>query len=102
MSATIEIFWGEPPRERSETDFLNQLVADLKSSGTSATILVNYFTISSSRQIDFLVITERHVCHVELKNYPSFLAGGTNGPWSVRRPDGTTEEIDRQNPYTQA
>ena len=102
MNATIEIFWGDAPREKSETDFLNQLVADLKNSGISATILANYFTTCSSRQVDFLVITERHVCHVELKHYPPILVGGTNGPWSARRSDGTLEEIDRQNPYTQA
>jgi hypothetical protein len=102
METSIEVFWGEPPRERSEIEFLDQLKADLKSSGVSAIILANYFTTSSSRQIDFLVITGNHACHVELKNYPPLLVGTTNGPWSVRRPDDTLEEIDRQNPYTQA
>jgi hypothetical protein len=102
MMTHIEVFWSEPPREKSETQFLNQFQADLKRSGISATILANYFTASRSRQIDFLVITEKHVCHVELKQYPPLLIGGTNGPWSTRRPDGTLEEIDRQNPYTQA
>jgi hypothetical protein len=102
MKTSIEVFWGEPPRERSEIEFLDQLKADLKSSGVSAIILANYFTTSSSRQIDFLVITGNHACHVELKNFPPLLVGTTNGPWSARRPDGTLEEIDRQNPYTQA
>ena len=57
---------------------------------------------SSSRQVDFFIITETHACHVELKHYPPLLVGGTNGSWSARRPDGTLEEIDRRNPCTQA
>ena len=102
MTADIKVFWGGPPAERSETEFLTQLKEDLTKREVSAVILANYFTASSSRQVDFFIITETHACHVELKSYPPFLIGGTNGPWSVRRADGTSEEIDRQNPYTQA
>jgi Nuclease-related domain/AAA domain (dynein-related subfamily) len=102
MAADIKVFWGEPPAERSEAEFLAQLKEDLARRGIPAVILANYFTVSSSRQVDFFVITETHACHVELKRYPPFLIGGTNGPWSSRRPDGMLEEIDRQNPYTQA
>ena len=102
MTADIKVFWGEPPAERSEAEFLAQLREDLTRRGIPAVILANYFTASSSRQVDFFVITETHACHVELKRYPPLLIGGTNGPWSARRPDGTLEEIDRRNPYTQA
>ena len=63
---------------------------------------MNFFTGSSSRQIDFLVITDDHVSHVELKNYTEAICGTTNGPWSSRRADGELVIIDRQNPYTQA
>jgi hypothetical protein len=99
---TVEVFWGEEPSVRSEVQFLDQLKADLTSCGTSAIILANFFTHRSSRQIDFLVVTDNHVSHVELKNYTAPLVGHTNGPWSSRRPDGSLEIIDRQNPYTQA
>jgi energy-coupling factor transporter ATP-binding protein EcfA2 len=99
---TVEVFWGAEPRERSEVQFLKQLQADLTSQGTSAIILANFMTHRSSRQIDFLVITDDHVCHVELKNYTEPLVGHTNGPWSSRRTDGSLEIVDRQNPYVQA
>lgn len=102
MTADIKVFWGEPPAEQSEAEFLAQLREDLARRGIPAVILANYFTARSSRQVDFFVITETHACHVELKRYPPFLVGGTNGPWSARRGDGALEEIDRQNPYTQA
>ena len=102
MTADIRVFWGEPPAERSEAEFLAQLREDLARREVPAIILANYFTASLSRQVDFFIITATHACHVELKRYPPLLIGGTNGPWSVRRADGTVEEIDRRNPYTQA
>lgn len=102
MSATVEVFWNEEPQELSERQFLAQLKADLIGQGISAIILANFFTASGSRQVDFLIVTDEHACHVELKNYTKSIAGGTNGPWSARQPDGSLEVIDRQNPYTQA
>ncbi|WP_319463027.1 NERD domain-containing protein [Micromonospora sp. RTP1Z1] len=102
MSVTIEVFWNEEPQELSERQFLAQLKADLISRGVSTIILVNFFTANGSRQVDFLIITDQHVCHVELKNYTKPIVGQTNGPWSARQPDGSLEVIDRQNPYTQA
>jgi hypothetical protein len=102
MAADIKVFWGEPPAERSEAEFLVQLKEDLTRRGIPAIILANYFTASSSRQVDFFIVTETHACHVELKSFPPLLIGGVNGPWSARRADGALEEIDRRNPYTQA
>lgn len=102
MKAVIEVFWGAEPEVGSEKEFLAQLKADLKRHDFSATILANFFTNSSSRQIDFLVVTDNHACHVELKGYDGVLVGAANGPWSMRRDDGALEVIDRQNPYTQA
>ncbi|WP_337824685.1 NERD domain-containing protein [Amycolatopsis sp. A1MSW2902] len=98
----MEVFWGDRPNVGSELRFLEQLTADLESSGTHAIVLANFFTERASRQIDFLVITDVHVCHVELKNYSGQLVGHANGLWSSRRADGVLEEIDRQNPYVQA
>jgi hypothetical protein len=103
MTTTFTVFWNAKPDVASELAFLKQLKADLARAGVSATLLANYFTRSGSRQVDFLVITEKHVCHVELKNYPGLLHGTQNGPWSVVKADGTTEVMaDRQNPYSQA
>lgn len=101
MAATIEVFWGDEPDEQSERDFLTQLKEDLARRNVSATILANFYAYRSSRQIDFLIVTGNHACLVELKNYGGVLVGGTNGPWSTRRPDRTLEVIDRQNPYNQ-
>jgi len=98
----IEVFWGDEPNERSERDFLAQLKEDLFSRDVSATILANFYTYRASRQVDFLVVTENHVCPVELKHYTGVLIGGMNGSWSTRLPDGTLEVIGRQNPYNQA
>ena len=102
MSSNIDVFWGAEPEVRSEKEFLTQLKADLESRNVTATILANFYTNHSSRQVDFLVITDNHVCQVELKSYSGVLIGTTNGPWSTRRPDGALETIDRQNPYDQA
>ena len=102
MTATVEVFWGDEPDEQSERDFLAQLKEDLAKRNISATILANFYTYGSSRQIDFLVVTGNHACPVELKHYSGILGGSTNGPWSTRRPDGTLEVIERQNPYNQA
>jgi len=74
MGTAIEVFWGNEPEVRSEREFLSQLVSDLKSRNIAATILANFFTKSKSRQVDFRIVTENHVCHVELKNY-----AGVNG-----------------------
>ncbi|GLY38822.1 hypothetical protein Amsp01_048460 [Amycolatopsis sp. NBRC 101858] len=98
----VELFWGEKPDVGSEIRFLEMLEADLEDFGTSAIVLANFFAGRPRRQIDFLVITDVHACHVELKAYPDRLVGGTNGPWSVWHPDGTREPIDRENPYQQA
>src|SRR5690348_6988376 len=88
MNPTFDVFWNAKPDVASELAFLDQLRADLKRAKVSATILANYFTNSRSRQVDFLVVTERHVCHVELKNYVGELHGEKNGPWSIVKDDG--------------
>lgn len=102
MTTAIEVFWGNEPEVRSEREFLSHLVSDLKSCNLAATILANFFTKSKSRQVDFLIVTDNHVCHVELKNYIGVLVGSANGPWSSRQADGTVQVIERQNPYHQA
>lgn len=98
----VQVFWGDRPQMQSEQDFLEQLEGDLRSSGMRAVILANFYTRSGSRQVDFVVATETHVCHVELKNYERVLLGSLNGPWHSRRADGAVDVIDRQNPYDQA
>lgn len=101
-TVTVEVYWGARPSVVSEIHFLEQLEADLTGRGVSAIVLANFFTRRGHRQIDFLVITPVHVCHVELKHYTEPLVGQRNGPWSVRRANGSLEVIDRPNPYGQA
>jgi hypothetical protein len=48
-------------------DFLVRLEGDLLASNLQAVILANFYTRSGSRQVDFLIATDGHVCHVELK-----------------------------------
>jgi Nuclease-related domain len=98
----VQVFWGDEPQVQSESDFLAQLESDLVASDLKALVLVNFFAGKGSRQVDFLIVTDGHVCHVELKNYMDALEGSRNGPWQSRRADGTRHVIDRQNPYAQA
>jgi hypothetical protein len=98
----VQVFVGDEIQVQSERDFLAQVKADLESAGRSAVILANFFTRSGSRQVDFVLATDRHACHVELKSYDRVLRGSVNGPWTYLQPDGTAEVIDRQNPYHQA
>jgi len=102
MKSTTKVFWGSRPTEQSEIDFLAQVRTDLDVIGRPATILANFYTHKSSRQIDFLVITESCACLVELKSYSGVLSGGKNGPWSCIDADGRAMTIDRDNPYAQA
>ena len=94
----MRIFWGDKPQVQSERDFLAQVEGDLLAR-LEAVILVNFYTRSGSRQVGFLIATNGHVCHVEFKKYEHALEGSPNGPWRSRRADGTTEVIDRQNPF---
>jgi hypothetical protein len=98
----VQVFVGDQIQVQSERDFLAQVKADLESAGQQAVILANFFTRSGSRQVDFLIATDQHACHVELKGYDRVLRGSANGPWCSLSPDGTAETIDRQNPYRQA
>jgi hypothetical protein len=100
MSSQVSVFWGNEPSEPSERQFLDRLVADLRARNVQAVVLANFFV--GKRQIDFLVVTPSHVCHVELKNWAGILIGGENGPWSRRHPDGTLEAIGQNSPYGQA
>jgi hypothetical protein len=98
----VQVFIGDELQVQSERDFLAQVESDLEAAGLRAVILANFFTRSGSRQVDFLVATDAHACHVELKSYDYVLTGSVNGVWSSRRDDGSAKVIDRQNPYHQA
>jgi hypothetical protein len=102
MKPTIEVYWNEKPTVGSEIRFLEQIKKDLSRRNISALIFANFHTLSKYRQVDFVIITQQHVAHVELKAYQGVLVGGVNGSWSVRRPDGTLVDIERENPCTQA
>jgi hypothetical protein len=103
MKPTIEIYLGSSIEQPSENQFLLRLSSDLTDRGESAIIFANFFAGSSSRQIDFFVLTSKCACHVELKNYTATVIGGMNGPWKLKRPDGEVVVLeDYQNAYAQA
>jgi Nuclease-related domain len=102
MRSSVEIFWSDEPENQFEKRFLAQLKADLEARKISTTILANFSTKTTARQIDFFVFTADHARHVELKNLVEPLVGERNGPWSSQQPDGSWRLIERQqNPYEQ-
>jgi hypothetical protein len=102
MKNTIDVFCGIPLELESEKAFLAKLKEDLSFRGESGLILANFFPSESSHQIDFLVVTSRSVCHVELKTLTAPVVGGLNGLWSLVRPDGLLKPHGSKNPYRQA
>jgi hypothetical protein len=100
MSSKTDVYLGAPIEIDSERAFLYRLQADFEAAGKSGLILANF--LLSPRQIDFLIIVDQVVCHVELKNLTAPICGGVNGEWRLQLPDGTVRALDRENPYRQA
>lgn len=103
MNTTIEVYLGAPIEIESERRFLSNLCADLKARGLSALILANFQLPAHKpiHQIDFLVILDREVCHVELKNLTAPASGKANGLWYLQLPDGSKKSL-HGNPYRQS
>jgi hypothetical protein len=102
MKPTIDLFIGSPIEIESERDFLGKLSAELLARGISALVFANFFPLKNPHQIDFLVVTARCACHVELKRLTAPVIGGLNGCWSLRHPDGSLSPLEAKNPYRQA
>src|SRR4051794_13391139 len=102
MNTTIDVYFGSPLEIDSEKAFLARLKEDLSCCGESALILANFFPPKNPHQIDFLVVTSRCACHVELKTLTAPVTGGLNGRWSLTRPNGSQSPLDAKNPYRQA
>jgi hypothetical protein len=103
MTTKIDVFVGAPIEVESERRFLSRLCADLKAKRQGAVVFAN-FLVPPQRplhQIDFLVILERLVCHVELKNLTAPVIGGVNGAWQLLLPNGSQMSL-QGNPYRQA
>lgn len=103
MNTTIEVYFGAPIEIESERKFLSSLCADLKARGLNAVILANFQLPAHKpiHQIDFLVILDREVCHVELKNWTAPVSGKANGLWHLQLPDGSKKSV-HGNPYRQS
>ena len=102
--SNVIVYLGDPFENSHEERFLNRLRRDLQARGVAATILANFVTPRpNQRQIDFLVLTDFRLAHVELKTLDQRapLIGGGNGPWCQDHPDGGRHTID-PNPYRQA
>ena len=99
--ASVEVFWGDEPEHQSEREFLAQLRANFEDRQLDALILANFHI--GGLQFDFLIVQPGdRLCHVELKHYPQPLVGGENGPWKARQADGSLQDLQGTNPYTQA
>jgi hypothetical protein len=97
LGGTIEFPWEE--------QFLTSLRRDLKQRGMGALILANFNVRGGSgqRQIDFWVLTDDRLAHIELKTLSQSapVTGHLNGPWLRDLGGGNVHEID-PNPFQQA
>ena len=103
MNTTIDLYVGAPIEYESERQFLRRLRSDLQSKGESPIIFANFLVPKRNpvRQVDFLLILSKCVCHVELKGLAAPVVGEVNGDWSLRQPDGSMKSLGA-NPYRQA
>ena len=104
-SADITSFLGSDIEYPWEEKFLTRLRRDLQQRGISALILANFNVrgASGQRQIDFWVLTDARLAHIELKTLSQSapVTGHLNGPWLQDLGGGNVHEID-PNPCTQA
>jgi Nuclease-related domain len=102
--SVVEVFLGDPIRDRGELYVLNRLRGDLQRRGVPARVFANFVAAGrQQRQIDLLVATPTRLVHAELKAVaPELpLVGDANGPWQQLLPDGQRRPLD-PNPYRQA
>jgi hypothetical protein len=78
MKPTIEIY-ASGPVSGSEAAALKRLVEALTELGKPALIFSNF--TCNQRQVDFLIVTEFRVAHLELKHFPGPIEGEDFGPW---------------------
>lgn len=99
----VVVYLGDPFENLHEERFLSKLRRDLVSRGTRAFILANFVTPRNQRQVDFFVLTDFRLVHVELKSLSARapLTGKCNGPWQQNQPGGLVHTIE-PNPYQQA
>jgi RecA/RadA recombinase len=101
----VHVFFGDPIEDPGELRFLHRLRTDLAGAGAPAFVFANFVANPSrgSRQIDFLVLTEQRLTHVELKSVVPTrpVDGPANGPWSQRLAGGGEHRWDG-NAYRQA
>lgn len=103
MTPKIDVYVGAPIEIESERRFLARLCADLKARQLNALVFANFLVPPHKplNQVDFLVILDRLVCHVELKNITAPVMGGANGVWHLSLPNGEQQAF-HCNPYRQA
>lgn len=102
LEPDISLFVGDPLQVPSEIEFIDRLRSDLQKRNENAIIFANFYAGRFKQQVDFLIITPNCACVVELKNYKAPLYGQVNGPWELRKGDGTLlENLGERNPYHQ-
>jgi Nuclease-related domain len=100
MKPTIEILISSPV-SGSEAAALRDLVSALQ---PPALILSNFELVlaSSSREIDFVVITEQRAELIELKHFTCPVKGTANGHWELEVSPQVFEPYTGPNPWEQA
>jgi hypothetical protein len=102
MNTPIDLFIGAPLELQAEILFLDHLLSSLEGWGEPVILCANFLTKGKPHQIDFLVITPRCVCHVELKSLTAPVIGQINGQWSLCLPGDKRWTLQGKNPYRQA
>src|SRR5271169_3338388 len=100
MKPTTEILIGSP-LEGEEAQFLVRLCSDLSD---TCLVLANFEVVSrnTSRQIDFLIVSETNRGLIELKCFRGPVLGSENGAWSLRDFAKNLVPYAGENPWNQA
>ncbi len=101
MKPTVDLFIGSS-LSGEEARFLVRLISDL--SAHKALIFANFEVGSAgkSRQIDFLIVTEKHTELLEHKSLRGPVFGTENGRWRLKDNAGKIVAYPGENPWSQA
>ncbi|MBN1261053.1 MAG: FHA domain-containing protein [Anaerolineae bacterium] len=99
---SVEMWYGSKPHHEAEQETLLELYDYLQSQQQHFSVLLNFFSGQSS-EIDLMVLKPDGVFLAEVKHLWDPVFGEREGPWVVRRPDGTEMVLnpERPNPYKQ-
>jgi len=100
---SVEVWYGEKPRNPAEQKTLLELYQYLHPQQEHFVILHNFFA-GQSNEIDLVVLKQDGIFLAELKHVWDTIVGGREGDWKAIRHDGTEVVLNpgRPNPFKQA